>query len=285
MEAAQQQLTPAAFDSAAASYDANFTHTNIGSAQRNAIWHYLEGVFHRGEQILEVGCGTGIDACLLAEFGVTVVACDSSSQMLEITRKRVTDRRLTERVHPILLAAEDIPSLQTSEPFDGAFSNFGALNCIEDVRRFATNLSTMLKPGARAVLVWIGPCCLWEMVWYLRQRKPQKAFRRFRRSGVPAQIAHGPCFSVYYPKVRRLMTAFSPEFRLRAIRGIGIAVPPSYMESWATRHSRLLHLFEKMDFVLGRVPGLRVLADHVLLEFERTDMQPISAFSSRADDK
>lgn len=283
MAATQHQLTPAAFDAAAASYDDAFTCTNIGAAQRNAVWHCLENIFCRGERILDIGCGTGIDACFLAERGVNVVACDSSSQMLAITRKRIGERRLTRRVHPILLRAEDIPTLQTSEPFDGAFSNFGALNCIKDARLFATNLSMMLKPGARAVLVWIGPCCLWEMVWYLGQRNTQKAFRRFRRKGIPASIADGPSFSVFYPSVRNLATAFSPEFCLRSIRGIGIAVPPSYMESWAARHSRLLHLFEKMDLVFGRVPGLRVLADHVLLEFERTDTRPISAVSPRTD--
>lgn len=283
MAATQPQLTPTAFDGAASSYDATFTFTNIGRAQRNAVWRRLEKVFRRGDRILEIGCGTGIDACFLAERGVNVVACDSSSQMLAVASKRIGERRLTRRVHPVLLPAEDIAALQTSELFDGAFSNFGALNCIQDVRGVAINLSTMLKPGTRAVLVWMGPCCLWEMVWYMGQRKPQRAFRRFRRSGVPAKVADGPGFSVYYPKIRSLVAAFNPEFCLRSIRGIGIAVPPSYMESWVARHSRLLHLFEKMDLVLGRVPGLRVLADHVLLEFERTHTQPISAVSPRTD--
>jgi hypothetical protein len=46
-------------------------------------------------------------------------------------------------------------------------------------------------------------------------------------------------------------------------------VPPSYRERWAQGHPRLLELCERADLWLGRSPGIRALADHVLLRFER----------------
>jgi len=271
MAATQHQLSPAPFDAAAARYDETFTHTNVGKAQRNAVWRYLEHTFQTGQRVLEIGCGTGIDACFLATRGVRVVACDSSSQMLAVAGRRIAERRFQRMVQPVVLAAEDVASLHTSALFDGAFSNFGALNCVEDIGKFAADLAKLLKPGARALLVWIGPFCLWEMIWYLSHGDGKKVFRRFERKGVSARIAGGPTFSVSYPKIGSLADAFGPMFRMRSVRGIGVAVPPSYMEQWASRHLRLLNLFERSDVILGRLPGIRTLADHVLLEFERTN--------------
>jgi hypothetical protein len=86
---------------------------------------------------------------------------------------------------------------------------------------------------------------------------------------VPATIADGAFVRVQYPSVRLLARTFAPEFRLKSFKGIGVAVPPSYLERWAQGHPRLLELCERADLWLGRSPGIRALADHVLLRFER----------------
>ena len=44
----------------------------------------LEKAFRPGDRVLEIGCGTGVDACFLAERGVKVLACDSSPQMIAV---------------------------------------------------------------------------------------------------------------------------------------------------------------------------------------------------------
>ncbi len=270
MAATQVRIDAAPFDGVADRYDDTFTFTRIGQAQRNAVWRDLATTFHSGERILEIGCGTGVDACFLAKRGVRVVACDSSSRMVAVTECRVHENRLQKLVQPLQLHAEDIQALQASERFGGAFSNFGALNCVEDMAQFADDLANLMKPGAKALLCWIGPFCLWETVWYLSCGRSKKAFRRFQRN-VIANIGGGASLRVHYPTVRELAKVFAPQFRITAIRGIGVAVPPSYLESWAQRHPKLFQLCEKIDSFLGTVPCVRMLADHVLIEFERTD--------------
>ena len=270
MSATQQPVYSAPFDAVAVRYDETFTWSKIGRAQRASVWSDLAKSFRPGDRILEIGCGTGIDACFLAEGGVRVLACDSSSQMIALTRRRVRDLGHQKLVQPLLLRAEDIATLPTGESFNGAFSNFGALNCVADLRRLACDLARLLQPGAIALLCWMGSCCLWEMTWYLAQGNLDKAFRRWNRKGTRARLADGAFVHVYYPRVRWLARTFAPEFRLTSFKGIGVAVPPSYLEPWAQRHPRLFQLCQRADCSLGRSAGVRALGDHVLVRFERT---------------
>jgi cyclopropane fatty-acyl-phospholipid synthase-like methyltransferase len=279
MSVAQQQIHAAPFDALAVRYDETFTSSKIGQAQRTAVWKELAKAFNPGDLTLEIGCGTGVDACFLAGRAVRVIACDSSSQMIDVTMRKVQEKGLQKLVTPLVLRAEDIASLPGTLPgtlsrkelFDGAFSNFGVLNCVGDLRRLALDLAALLKPGATALLCWMGPCCTWEMVWYLIHGQRDKAFRRVHRDGVTAKLADGAFVRVRYPSVKHLARTFAPEFRLKAVKGIGIAVPPSYVELWAQRHPRLLKLCERADSVMGRVPGIQLLADHVLVRLQRAD--------------
>jgi ubiquinone/menaquinone biosynthesis C-methylase UbiE len=269
MSVTQQQIYPAPFDSVAARYDEIFTSSRIGRAQRASVWNELAKTFRPGDRVLEIGCGTGVDACFLAERGVRVVACDSSSHMIAVATRRVQENGWQKLVRPLVLRAEEIATLPADELFDGAYSNFGALNCVEDLAQLARNLARLLKPGATALLCWMGPCCLWELIWYSAHGNRHKAFRRMRRNGVTARIADGVPIRVLYPSIRSLSRTFAPEFRLQSFKGVGVAVPPSYLEDWARRHPRLFQFCEGADSYLGQCPGVRALADHVLLRLQR----------------
>lgn len=258
----------APFDAIAPDYDQTFSSSTIGRAQRAAVWRELATAFQAGDRVLEIGCGTGIDACFLAKRGVRVFAFDSSPEMISITTRKASEQKLEHLVQASVLRAEDIGSL-ARDAFDGAFSNFGALNCVEDLRHFAQDLARLLKPGATAMLCFMGPYCLWEIVWYLTRGNTRKAFRRRHRSGVTARIADGVLVHVRYPNIGELEHAFAPLFRVTSIKGIGVTVPPSYVEPWAQRHPSWVSLCERVDSFLGYCPGIRMLADHTLVQLRR----------------
>jgi len=269
MCAAQPQYFSATFDALAARYDETFTSSAVGRAQRNAVWKELTNTFRAGQRILEIGCGTGVDANFLAKQGVGVLACDPSAKMIDLASRRAAQNGFKELIHTRVLRAEELSALSSIHRFDGAFSNFGALNCVADLRTVAQGLGERLNPGATALLCWMGPCCLWEIAWYLGQGNKKKAFRRFNRKGAIANLGDNAFVEVHYHSVWSLVRAFGPEFRLISVRGVGVAVPPSYMETQAQRHPHLLALCERVDSLCARWPGIRLIGDHVLVRLQR----------------
>jgi ubiquinone/menaquinone biosynthesis C-methylase UbiE len=269
MSAAPQPIFTAPFDAVAERYDETFTSSIIGRAQRAMVWKELEKTFRAGDRVLEIGCGTGADACFLADRGVYVTATDASAQMIEVTSRRIRTNGLDNFAHPHVLPAENISLLGTTEPFEGALSNFGALNCVNDLQQLAADLAGFLRPGAKVFLCWMGPYCVWEMLSYALKGNWTKAFRRLRRKGVTAKLTDGALIHVQYPSADSLVRCFAPWFRLRSLQGVGIAVPPSYIEPWAQRHPRLLQFFERIDSRINRWPGVRLLGDHILVCLER----------------
>jgi len=57
--------------------------------------------------------------------------------------------------------------------------------------------------------------------------------------------------------------------RVRRVAALGALLPPSYAESWAGRHPRLIARLDLWERRLETVPPLPWLADHYLMELER----------------
>ena len=93
-----------AFDALAATYDAHFTHSRIGTLMRRAVWQRLDSCFYPGHRVLELNCGTGEDAVYLGQRGVQVLATDLSKAMLQVTRQKVARAGLTAMVQVQQLA-------------------------------------------------------------------------------------------------------------------------------------------------------------------------------------
>lgn len=273
MSLIELQLDLSPFDGIAEHYDSIFTESQIGRAQRSSVWKELELAFRPGSHVLEIGCGTGVDACFLAERGVSVTASDRSREMVRMAETRIrncSSRFRNAFVLPRVMAAEQIGTLDREHLFDGAFSNFGALNCVPDLRKFAKDLAAVVRHRALVVLCLMGPCCAWEMVWFLMHGQRQRAFRRLNSHPIDARVGEYGVISVRYPTVREMKRIFEPQFLLKGVRGVGLLVPPTYVADWASRFRTCMNLARSTDRFLSRCPGIRVLADHILLTFERS---------------
>lgn len=256
------------FDAMAAGYDAAFTEGLVGRLMRGLVWERLDLAFRPGQRILELGCGTGADAIHLARRGVGVLATDASQGMLDVTREKLAAAGLGDLVEVAQIGIEELPALAAASalrpPFDGALSNFGALNCVSDLRGVAAGLAGLLRPGAAAILCVMGPLAPWEWAWYGRRGQWARALRRLRRGGTPWRG-----LTIRYPRPGALRRAFEPWFALRRLAAVGALLPPSYAEEWARGRPALLWALARLEGRLGAAPPLPQLADHYLIELER----------------
>jgi ubiquinone/menaquinone biosynthesis C-methylase UbiE len=240
------------FDQIASQYDLLWSHTAIGEAQRRAVWNHIDPLFPPGTRILDLGCGTGIDACHLMARGVDVHAIDSAPEMVKIARFR--------RISAHCCRIEDFEAETNS--FDGVLSNFGALNCITSLSRLNDILARAVRPGAHLALCFLGRICAWEIVYYAAHGSFRKAFRR-----IPGRASSSLGVPVAYPSQRTIESAFSPNFRLVQRYGIGFCVPPSYVHGLTEWE---LEKVELLDRKLARRPLFRGLCDHSLYVFRKS---------------
>jgi len=264
----EANVASASFDAVADNYDVNFTESIIGTAQRKAVWRKLRQTYTSGDHLLEIGCGTGEDACFLAQRGVGVLACDASSRMVSVARQKVINRGLERLVKTVHIPAEEIQSLSEFGMFDGAYSNFGSFNCIDNLEAIAQKLARLVRPHGNVLICMMSRYCLWEIAWFLLHGNTTKAFRRLHSEGITTCIGGLP-LRVRYPSVRQVARAFAPGFQFVGLQGIGIFVPPSYVESLARRSPFLIGGAATADAYLAACPGVRTLADHILLHFKR----------------
>jgi SAM-dependent methyltransferase len=265
-----QQPGPAPFDAVADDYDASFTDTEIGRLHRATVWRHLDRVLEPSSRVLELGCGTGEDALWLARAGHEVLATDVSTAMLDRARRKIADAGLGDRVGfaTLDLGAIDRAPEPAGTPFDAVFSNFGALNCLENCRELGRVLHRWTRPGGRAVLVVMGPFCLWETVWYTLRLRPRTAVRRWR-DGREATVGGGPVVRVWYPTAAGLSRQLAPWFRLREKRAVGALVPPADAAGLVRDRPVVLRRLDALDRRWGH--RLSVIADHTLLSLERVD--------------
>ncbi len=259
-----------AFDTLAEEYDRVFTTSLIGRAQREAVWDVLDRTFPAGANVLELNCGTGEDDLHIAQRGMTVVACDASSRMVEVACRKVGAERFGGRVSFHQVDTERLHEIAYRAPFDGVLSNFAGLNCVEDLADVADQLARLVRPDGFLLLCLCSRFCLWEILYFGLQLRWGQALRRCR--GYAQVQVRGVRVDLQYPTVHELKRTFSPWFTLREARAVGLTIPPSYLEAWASRHPSCFRFLVRLDKLIRALPGLRVLGDHVLLTFQRCEI-------------
>jgi len=254
-------VTLPAFDAMATGYDAAFTESALGKTLRALVWSRLEQVFGTSKRVLELGCGTGEDALHLARRGVEVVAVDASSQMIQVARQKAGAAGDSARVDFRCLKMEQLAPSLDGPAFDGVLSNFGAVNCVENLSSVVRDVAARLTPGAPLVWVVMGRYVPWEWLWYLLHGNWTKAWRRLNRAGVNW---HG--INVFYPSPAELVAVLRPLFAIRRVAPLGVALPPTYVGPWLERRPRLLKALTRLEHAAQSYSALAWLSDHYIVE-------------------
>lgn len=115
----------------------------------------------RVSRVVDLGCGTGGHALVLAQRGYQVTAVDRSEAMLSEARRKARRLRL-----PVTWVRADIRALNLDEKFDAAIMMFGVLSYQVEERDVLATLRSarrcLLPDGLLAFDVWYGPGVLAE---------------------------------------------------------------------------------------------------------------------------
>ncbi len=258
--------TQEAFDSVAADYDGPRGNNLAIQDMRDEMWRWLDQSFAPGSRLIDLGCGTGLDAVHLAEQGHHVTATDWSERMVERTRDRARDAGL--QVDARAIGAHELQRLEGDAAFDGAYSNLGPLNCVPDLDAVASQCARLLKPGGRLVFTVIGRYCPWELAHYLRQRRWKRAGIRFARDTVAVGMNGRTIWTRYYTPAE-FYAPFAEHFELEVQRGLCVFVPPPYLTWLAERHPRWHERLWALDRRVAGWPLINRLGDHFLLVMRR----------------
>lgn len=260
--------TQLAFDSVAADYDGPRGNNGLIQQMRAEMWRRLDDTFPRASQLIDLGCGTGLDAVRMARRGHYVTAIDWSPRMVQRTRERSEREQVADRVQALQMGGQELNRLEPDASFDGVYSNLGPLNCVPRLEEVSRECARLLKPRGKLVFTVIGRYCPWELGHYLRRGRWGRATIRFARETVAVGMNHHTIWTRYYTP-RELYRSFEQDFELDSYRGLCVFAPPPYMTWVIERHPRLHAGLWKLDELTAGWPWVRSMGDHFLIIMTR----------------
>ena len=257
-----------AFDRQAGVFDAIYTENEIIKYKRFRTRNALEKYLKPKSLILELNAGTGEDAIYFAQKGHRIHATDVSEKMQEILRKKVEKQGLDSKINTEVCSFDDLKNLQVKKKFDAIFSNFGGLNCTENLGKVLATFSDLLKPNGIIILVIMPKFCLWETLLALRGNF-KLAFRRFfSKNGAKAHV-EGVHFLCYYYQPKFVVEVLKNDFELLSLEGLCTIVPPSYFENFPKKHQSFYQFLQKAENKLKATFPFNIWGDYYIISLRK----------------
>lgn len=260
--------TREAFDSVAADYDGERGNNGAIRDMRAEMWRWFDAVFPPASRLLDLGCGTGLDAVRMAQSGHHVTALDWSAEMIRRSADRARREQVTQAVLALNIGAHELERVPETGAYDGAYSNLGPLNCVPDLAEVSRQCARLLKPGGSLVFSVIGRVCPWEMAHYLLRGRWSRVKVRYARGQAPVRLNQRTVWTRYYTP-REFYRPFKDLFSLTHYRGLCVLVPPPYLIGIREKHPQWYRRLWGIDRHVAGWPLLRGIGDHFLIVMRR----------------
>lgn len=255
----QETAVSLAFGSQSPRFDSITTSNPMEVLYREIVREHVLKYTRPGQRMLELNCGTGLDAVFFAGKGLRVHATDNSGGMLEQLKAKIKDHNnITYQK-----CSYNTLVLDPSETFDHVFSNFGGLNCTDDLAGVVRRFDPHLRSGGMAHLVLIAPVCLWEWATIFKG-KYRFAFRRLRRHGVRSHL-EGHYFTTYYYSPAFVKKTFGKNYDTVQLVSLGCLLPPTFNDYFPARYPRLFRLLKKTELRVNKLWPFNRAGDLFLL--------------------
>jgi ubiquinone/menaquinone biosynthesis C-methylase UbiE len=252
------------YDHEACSYEERYWRNSVAQRIRQSFREEVKT--HAFSNVLEIGCGTGLD---ISHFGSIfpdrkVYGIDIAPAMVASASKKVQDLEL-ENVKVVVGTPEDLEALFPEVQFDHIYVFFGALNTTPDLCRVAEILKKRMEPDGTMVLTFVNKWYLVDMLIDLVKFRFRRAFRRVRKiwgGYSEANYLESRCFSP-----REIKKAFCGDFQVTRTRGYSILYPAWYRVHWVARFGRRISdILWDADRILSHTPAW-CLGEYALYTF------------------
>jgi ubiquinone/menaquinone biosynthesis C-methylase UbiE len=252
-----------AFSKQSIHFDADDYANQILSHWRKRIYKHVDQFLKPNSSILEINAGTGIDAFHFASEGHHVHATDLSNGMIDALTRKMVQSSLQEKISVQQVSFEHLD--QVNGKFDFVFSNFGGLNCIDDLGKVTRHLPQLLKKGGLVTWVIMPRVCPWEWLWVFKG-KFKMAFRRLNRSGAISHL-EGHYFFTYYYSLQQIKSVMPLGFELLKVESLGCFSPPPAATDFVKAFPKITKVLASIDkLIAARFPFNR-WGDHIIVTF------------------
>lgn len=263
----QEKNASDAFSRQSSGFDEADQLNPVIQRMRKQVHAHLLSLLNPGDRILELNAGTGIDAIFLAQQGFNVFATDNADGMLSVFSKKISALNLENKIQLQKCSFNNLQDLQVGG-FNHIFSNFGGLNCADNIKNVVNQFDDFLYPGGMVTLVIMPPICPWELILALKGNF-KIAFRRLRKKGAMSHL-EGVYFNTWYHSPKQLLKAFvKNKYNRITVKGLGILSPPPYLFKLAIKNPKTVKMLYKMEEKIDELPPFRSWADHFIITMQK----------------
>ena len=210
-------------------------------AETTYIHSLIQVFFKEAKSILELGSGTGMHACLLAQLGYDVTGIDQSKTMLQKATERKSHMPVAV-ADKITFYEGDIRSYQSDKMFDVAISLFHVMSYMEtdsDLEAAFQTAKKQIKPGGLFIFdCWYGPGVLYD--------KPVSRIKKFEDDAVAVSRKSTP-------------ESFPDKHLVRVHFEINILNKKTQEETSLLETHQMRYLFTEELIALANKNGMRII--------------------------
>lgn len=259
--------TKDSFNKIADTFDEDDSANEILQWMRNSVYEIYFSYFKKGDRLLELNAGTGIDAVYLASNGIKMIATDISNEMIEKIKLKIREKNLQEMIRAENISFDELNIIEENN-FDGTVSNFGGLNCINNFDILSKSLSDKIKPGGRFIAAVMNSFCPWEIFYYLVKFDSGNAFRRFHKEGIEAGLSEFKIKTFYFSP-QEFALRFKKHFETEKIYSLGLFTPSPYLYGIYNKVKPLVKLLMKLDNLSKGYFPFNRYGDHFVIVLKR----------------
>lgn len=233
--------------------------------RRSIIRKHVETFLNPQDTILEINAGSGIDAVYFAKAGYNVLATDIADNAGIFINNKIKAEALN-NLEFQKCSFSNLKSIEKRK-FNHIFSNYGGLNCTNDLEEIFSQFNHLLHPKGFVSLVIMPKYYPWEMATFLKGNK--NAFRRWKKNGVLANV-NNHLIPTFYYSPKQIKKAMGTDFAAVSTKNIGTFYPSLHYKSFQNYPKTMRFLMRLDSWINSKSIIPKGIGDYFIITFQKT---------------